>query len=436
MVRGRGRGLVGVGHLKQRAQEVVWRNNPALGYLLPSRSWSCYSTVVERANTERGSQEVHVNCRSNGHIKLNIHAPLIAGQSSPVILYLPTGPVGTASASIDDDQVIAALSAASNATIVRINYRLGKGLRYPTPIHDVLAGFDWVKENLSTAKPSATHRGRSIRSMSRYGVCGQLVGGSLATMLALTESRLGESRIAAAAVSNPIVDWVFPENTEETETTSMDDSFERSYNSMKAMATRSKKAKKLSSSWETYKDEQSLSSESLLSARRQFFRKPASYFDSFASPILFFRSPGADVPRDENVFHEDEGDDNDVSSTTARRKAYKAFPPTASSLILPEMRISIGEETPLYDQGEELVKLLRRSIIRIREGRAGNQAMLDRFEEEELDETRKKGRALEEAEQRIEFHMPGRISIWGSPSEPQWRNDVMEVGAWFRRVLG
>lgn len=362
---------------------------------------------------------------------------MIAAPSSPVILYLPTGPVGTEPASIDDDQVIAALSAASNATIVRVNYRLGKGLRYPTPIHDVLAAFDWVKGNLSTANTSTAHRGRSIRSMSRYGVCGQLVGGSLATMLALTESRLGESRIAAAAVSNPIVDWVFPEEAEEAELTSTGDSFERSYNSMKAMATSSRKAKKLSTSWKTYKDDEILSCDSLLSARRQLFRKPANYFDSFASPILFFRSPGADVPRDENVFHETDDDETDVSSSaTARRKAYKAFPPTASSLILPDMRISVGEETPLYDQGEELVKLLRRSVMRIREGRAGNQAMLDRFEQEELDEKRKNVLALEEAEQRIEFHMPGRISIWGSPVEPQWRNDVMEVGAWFRKVLG
>lgn len=352
-------------------------------------------------------------------------------------MYLPTGPVGTASAIIDDDQVIAALSAASNATIVRVNYRLGNGVRYPTPIHDVLAGFDWVKENLPTAKSSTAHRGRSIRSISRYGVCGQLVGGSLATMLALTESRLGESRIAAAAVSNPIVDWVFPEEAEETEVTAMDDSIERSFNAIKAMAKRSKKAKKAKkTSWETYKDEESLPSEALLSARRQLFRKPASYFDSFASPILFFRSPGAEVPRDENVFHEDEDDDTDDSSKVARRKAYKAFPPTASSLILPDMRISLGEATPLYDQGEELVKLLRRSIIRTREGRAGNQAMLDRFEEGEIDETRKNVLALDEAERRIEFHVPGRNAFWGSSSEPQWRNDVMEVGAWFRKVLG
>jgi acetyl esterase/lipase len=432
---------------------LVWRRSPAYAWVLPSQTRLSYSTVVSRRTGH--SEVLHINCRSNGSIALkytesfvsrvgpekltiiSIHPPLIAGQSSPVILYLPTGPVGCESGIIDDDQVIAALSAASNATIVRVNYRLGHGVRYPTPIHDVLTGFDWVKKNLSTAKSSTTRRGRSVGSMSRYGVCGQLVGGSLATMLALTESRLGESRIAAAAVSNPIVDWVFPENGEMEATSEVDsgDPMEHSLKPMEgAKSSRSKKNRKVSTSWDLYKDENALSSSSLLSARRQLFRKPASYFDSFASPILFFRSPGADVPYDENVFSEDEG--TNTSTIRNRRKAHKAFPPTASALVLPEMRISLGAETPLYDQGEELVKLLRRSIIRTREGRAGNQAMLDRFEEEEVDETRKTIIALEEAEKRIEFHMPGRTGIWGSPSDPGWRNDVVDAGAWFRKVLG
>ena len=57
-------------------------------------------------------------------------------------------------------------------------------------------------------------------------------------------------------------------------------------------------------------------------------------------------------------------------------------------------------------------------------------------EEEEIDETRKTVVALEEAEKRIEFHMPSRTGIWGSPSEPGWQNDVVGAGAWFRKVLG
>jgi acetyl esterase/lipase len=451
--------------MRARVPVPVWRRRrrPTC-LLLPSRTarqvYSYYSTVISRTN--RGEEVVHINCRSNGSIALkyiacfclvlwirnanhhiiSILQPLVAGQSSPanVIIYLPTGPVGCESAIIDDDQIIAALSAASNATIVRVNYRLGNGVRYPTPIHDVLTAFDWLKANLPTAKLSTTRRGRPFGSLSRYGVCGQLVGGSLATMLALTESRLGESRIAAAAVSNPIVDWVFPEEDEITITSlanSGEELMEHSFTSMKALA-KSKKRSKPPSSWDQYKDEETLPTSALLSARRQLFRKPSSYFDSFASPILFFRSPSASVPQDENAFDESESDDIDTgtSSTSTRRKAHKVFPPTASALVLPDMRISLGEATPLYDQGEELVKLLRRSIIRTHEGRAGNQAILDRFEEEEIGETRKTAIALEEAERRIEFHMPGHIGIWGSPSEPGWRNDVMDAGVWFRKVLG
>src|ERR1700712_3435894 len=98
----------------------------------------------------------------------SIYPPLVLGQPSPVILYLPTGPVARESCIVDDDQVIAALSAASNAIVVRVNYRLGNGFRYPTPIHDVLAGFDWVKQNISTARLASSRHGRLSNSMSRY----------------------------------------------------------------------------------------------------------------------------------------------------------------------------------------------------------------------------------------------------------------------------
>jgi len=106
--------------------------------------------------------------------------------SSPVILYLPTGPVAKDTCVVDDDEIITALSAASNATVVRVNYRLGNGVQYPTPIHDVLAGYDWVKQNLPTDSVSKSRHGRPTKATSRFGVCGQLLGGSLATMLALT----------------------------------------------------------------------------------------------------------------------------------------------------------------------------------------------------------------------------------------------------------
>jgi acetyl esterase/lipase len=88
--------------------------------------------------------------------------------------------------------------------VARINYRASSTHKYPTPIHDVLAGYDWIRDHLLRDEFQRPY-------LARMGVCGELVGGSLATMLALTECHLGQSRIGAAAVNSPVVDWVFPD---------------------------------------------------------------------------------------------------------------------------------------------------------------------------------------------------------------------------------
>jgi acetyl esterase/lipase len=363
--------------------------------------------------------------------------------SSPVILYLPTGPVAKDTCVVDDDEIITALSAASNATVVRVNYRLGNGVQYPTPIHDVLAAYDWVKQNLPTDSVSKNRHGRPTKATSRFGVCGQLHGGSLATMLALTESRMGESRIVAAAVNNPIVDWVFPDAEAEAVELENDESGdlidEFSIKQPSALKTILKGKKKKKTSWELYKDNSIIPVKSLNIARSRLFPKPASYFDPFASPILFFRSPGVDVPL---TALEAELSELDVfeklknETPTKRRKVHRVFPPTASSLRLPDIRISLGDETALYDQGEELVRLLRRSIIRTNEARASNQLAFDRFEEDDLSDLQKANYALAEAEKRIEFHVPSQVGLWGRLGDASWQSDVLQAGTWFRKVLG
>lgn len=354
------------------------------------------------------------------------------GQASPIIIYLPSGPVLQHSCPLDDGEAVSALAAASNATVVRLNYRVGAGSHYPTPIHDVLSGYDWVRQNLasiSTASPSA--------SPVRIGACGQLVGGSLAAMLALTESRMGESGIAAAAINSPVLDWIFPEST----STSLDlenvfgvDAESGDLVEVDAhLKSKSSRAKlKTPSSWDLHQDNTALPASSLLRARSELFRRPANYFDPFASPILFFRSPGADVPPPVS----DCSDVGSVEPTTpaTRRRAHRAFPPTGSSLRLPDMRISIGEENPLYDQSEELVRLLRRSIMRTHQARSRRQPY-DRYEEDAPDDERLAALALADAERRIEFHVPARTGLWGSPREPAWRADMTEAGAWLRKVL-
>jgi acetyl esterase/lipase len=359
----------------------------------------------------------------------------VAGQQSPIIIYLPTGPAAADSSLIkaDDGEIVTALSAATNAYVVRVNYRLGDGVHYPTPIHDVLTGYDWVKKNMS---PSGT---ASSRYPLRVGVCGQLIGGSLATMLALTESRMGESCIAAAAVNAPIVDWMFPE-PEPGFVASEIESDRRSGGSDEAdssgfasiLKSKTKKKPKKASSWELYHHDATLPASSLLNVRNTIFRKPANYFDSFASPILFFRSPGVDVPLPVLDIPSDE--ELIEQTPSIRRKVHRAFPPTGSSLRIPDMRISIGIQSPLYDQGEELVLLLRRSIMRSHHKSSSRQPY-DRFDEASQDEDAVTQRALAEAERRVEFHVNSDTGLWGCESEPNSRTNVIEAGAWLRKVL-
>lgn len=108
-----------------------------------------------------------------------------------------------------DDEIFSCLATSSGATVVRVNYRCGRDYPYPLPIHDTLACYDWVLENIIPSISWTSRHGRN-HTQAKLGVCGELVGGSLATMLALTESKLGATRISAAAVNCPIVDWVFP----------------------------------------------------------------------------------------------------------------------------------------------------------------------------------------------------------------------------------
>ena len=134
--------------------------------------------------------------------------------------------------------------------------------RYPTPIHDTLAGFDWVLENLDPAQLS---------------VLGKHIGGSLSVMLSLTESK----SLHAVAALEPVCDWV---ELDEYCTISTEDDNQNIH----TPARRKAKAAK----WVAPPD-----LVPLLKAREKFFHSPERYFDSFASPILLLRSAGTHVPQ-------------------------------------------------------------------------------------------------------------------------------------------
>ncbi|KAF7128431.1 hypothetical protein CNMCM5793_003161 [Aspergillus hiratsukae] len=289
--------------------------------------FSCFhpsSGLYVRANlrcfsTSRFAQPTYLNqsfqvpVGNNGHVSLNITYPSIApthGQPS-VIIRLPPGPLFQREAELDKDLPTShqtpdtslhsgiqdgpcseALASVTSSTVVTINYRLGamatpspdlasesalsedeeKRLsavknqvfyRYPTPVHDTLAGFDWVQQNLQPA---------------RLGVIGTHIGGSLALMLALTEAQ----SVHAVAALEPICDWAGLDE----HCLLMEEHQAHEEN------TASKKKRGAGSRGPAAQD-----LVPLLEARDRFFATPERAFDAFASPVLFLRSAGKDVPR-------------------------------------------------------------------------------------------------------------------------------------------
>ncbi|KAL5335875.1 hypothetical protein BJX70DRAFT_401187 [Aspergillus crustosus] len=261
---------------------------------LVARRHRLFSTTARFASTRiNGVYDVPVG--SNGYFSLSVIHPTIAPSTAGnVIIRLPSGlpfqklssDENISSPEIESDdsksqdavETAAARSLAdtTSSTVVTINYRLGErpysedqiplhlrlaeteerpqklNYRFPTPVHDTLTGFDWVLQNLQP---------------TRVGVIGRHIGGSLALMLALTEPRF----VHAVAAVDPVCDW-----------TSLDE-FCTSPNSSHSRRKRHEVPKDLAP---------------LLQARERIFETATRYFDTFASPILFLRSAGKEVPKD------------------------------------------------------------------------------------------------------------------------------------------
>ncbi|KAJ5164268.1 uncharacterized protein N7500_006098 [Penicillium coprophilum] len=264
------------------------------------------------------------------------------------------------------------LASTASALVVTVNYRLGEiqtqvspssdrssisqepveapdqilgpsnpqvtSYKYPTPVHDTLAGFDWIQTNL---RPS------------QLAIFGTHFGGSLALMLALTEAR----SIQAVAAVEPICDWPGLDEycTRESTTTTPKTVSKDNTASIPTLSKNKRQPRKKTPALPDLLP--------LLEARSKFFSTPERCFDSFASPILFLRSAGRDVPRtfpqyltgpeypvpvlketrsttaeqygaadgsiwDRDVYPDMDADEVDISTTvTRRRKALSRWPP-------------------------------------------------------------------------------------------------------------
>ncbi|OJD17199.1 hypothetical protein AJ78_02692 [Emergomyces pasteurianus Ep9510] len=256
---------------------------------------------------------VRIPVGSSGNIFLNVLQPITqnAVERGKVILYLPPGPLfpngrsDEATCLKDATKKLThfdtfpspqhALSSTTLSTVVTLNYRLGtvaehgqqKCYYYPGPVHDTLAGFDWIFEHI---KPKW------------LCVFGKHIGGSLAVMLALTEPR----SVTAIAAHEPMCDWtslddycsktdpVLEKDIGVDRTHSGSTGYGEMTTPLGEQTARKRGRKKKSSPPDLVP---------LLEARSSLFRNPDNYFDSFASPALFLRSAGKDTPKFFPAYH-------------------------------------------------------------------------------------------------------------------------------------
>ncbi|KAF2870250.1 Alpha/Beta hydrolase protein, partial [Massariosphaeria phaeospora] len=420
------------------------------------------------APPSRRYEQVSVPCRSNGSIQIDILPS--STPSSPILIYLPSGPV-LPDHNTEEDAIISILGASSGATIARINYRASSQHQFPTPLHDVLFGYDWIQENLLVQDDSRPRR------LARLGVCGELLGGSLATLLALTECKLAHSRIGAAAVNNPILDWVFPDDMPAAGTVELPEPLapeETSFPADQDMMTwwvpqeseepatvKQKPRKRVPkapppTSWQLHGDNPVIPALTLSAERDMLFRRPEDYLDRFASPIHFFRSPHATViyPQHEDLLASlsptvQAVDLLDVETRMSvehfdtfgkscmpadlprlvRCRAYaRIYPPAAHNLDLPLWHIATGSQSPLMDQASELSRLVRRSIARqTLRNRAGRIRYHDSAEKENYEAY---------ANGRVALNTVEGVGLWSQwHDNPGWRLQVEQMGAWMKKSL-
>ncbi|KAL1622018.1 hypothetical protein SLS56_008902 [Neofusicoccum ribis] len=244
---------------------------------------------------------------------------------------------------------------------------------------------------------------------------------------------MGTHRIAAAAVNNPVVDWIFPSDLhQEAESENASDDLDVSTVSTDddgriALQNKLKKNPDAHiSSWDKYGGNPALPLSAVVHARASLFPNADAYFDRFACPIHFFRTPGigyvvptkteddlaSEVPRELDTIENPEPVLETLKPIIEkRRRSHRLYPPTGMGLRLPVMSIIVGEESVLRDQSEELVRLIKRSVIR---------------------DTRNE----DEAERRAGLTLRPGAGLWSGHSRASnWHEEIGAIGEWFGRVL-
>ena len=111
-------------------------------------------------------------------LRSSIHHAPRPTRNVPIIIYLPSLS-GLNPGESPTYPPLPALALAANSTVVCVHYRLSIEHAYPNAIHDVLAGYDWVQKHLVRTSIDLNDAHPSAEAAS-IGVCGEMIGGSLA----------------------------------------------------------------------------------------------------------------------------------------------------------------------------------------------------------------------------------------------------------------
>ncbi|KAL9135776.1 MAG: hypothetical protein Q9175_003013 [Cornicularia normoerica] len=177
-------------------------------------------------------------------------------------------------------------------------------------------------------------------------------------MLALTEcfytsAELEPQGISALAVGNPILDWTAMTPSDPIVNFPQAEFFRKVRGIPRGA------------------NNESLSANGLCDIRDAFFSKAETYFDPFASPLLFFRTPSSEIPNEAATSTEHSllngglEDGNPLLPPTKKRPSHRKYPPAGSNLLLPWTRVEVGKDCIIKDQGADLVEMMRKSFRRL-----------------------------------------------------------------------
>ncbi|QSZ36305.1 hypothetical protein DSL72_007431 [Monilinia vaccinii-corymbosi] len=243
-----------------------------------------------------------ITCGISGQITVELHNSFLLRNSpeTPLVIYLPPYPTSPLPPLQPPSWLLNSYPVFNIPyrwyNNPKISFRKEKFHPFPIPIHDTLQAYSWL---LDRYLPSLSPEPKPLDSPNRDNppnpiqrpllIYGSYLGGTLATSLALTESFVSSplpTKIHSLIVHNGIFDWTPISTTLDPSTFPTDSSYPSSPNlSLTSMSTTELYARY---PWTTL---------TLHALKTRLFSSPSQTFDPFASPILFFRTAGINIPK-------------------------------------------------------------------------------------------------------------------------------------------